>query len=196
MMTARMSLTEIKAALDDTIARQAYLMVERRLPGEPRLHGYVLARSDRLLLLHRFHDFHHDGWIIVRIEDVTEVESENDTRRFFADIHHAEGLLPAMPPFPINLWTMQTVAKALQAQTRLVIIESETMDAEEDDFILGHILGVDDEAVTVRPMDARGHWMEVEQVELGAITQIGIETPYLLMFAKHGDPPPPPAATD
>lgn len=180
----------IRSELFLAAASRRLVKLERPFRRESWLNGYVLAASDRLALVQVFHDFCHDGWVVTRVEDITEVVRD-EKEAFFEAIFRGEGLLPRELPFTVDLSSMPAAIRSVHAAHRPIIVESENLDDdEEDDFWLGMIAEIDDLRVHVRFLSILGHWDDVDAMPLRRITKLQLETPYLLTFMKYADPPP------
>ncbi|MCE9578073.1 MAG: hypothetical protein K8W52_33395 [Deltaproteobacteria bacterium] len=180
----------IRAALDAARAAGSLALLRRVFPGEPRVNGYVLAVSERLALVHQFHDFLDDGWTVLRIADIEEVVTE-EARGFFARAFRERGLAPRLPPLEVPIATMAEALRALRREEQPVIVECETAEGgDADRYDLGAVCDVTDLHVHLRPVDGAGHWVPVEAIALGRITRLHVATPYLTTFLRYADPPP------
>jgi hypothetical protein len=180
--------TSIAKQLAEACVKTQRVVVERDFPSDRRIDGFALACSDRLVLLQQLREFSPDGWTLVRLADIDEVESGEDANPFFEKVWRAERLGPEPPPFVVPVSDFVTALKAIAAEQRLTIIECETIDGEDDEFVLGRVLAVDDLRVTVVPIGASGEWLARDAIPIARITKLQIDTPYALMFHKYGAP--------
>lgn len=181
----------IRAALDDARAAGALIQLERGFPGAPFVNGYVIATGAELVLVHQFHDFYDEGWVVVRIADVLDVNRDAPQRHFEA-CFRGEGLGPRVPPFAVELGSMPAALRALAPRDRLLYVMCEGGDPADDDSFLGRVAGVSDLHVTVRELDALGQWDAPVAVALARITMLQLDTPFCTTFARYAAPYPAP----
>jgi hypothetical protein len=160
--------------------------VTRNRPAEPLLNGYVVAASDRLAMLHPFHDFLPDGYSIIRSEDVVEVR-QGEYERFWDGMLAGEGLLNGLrdPPW-VDLTNMRAAIESLAMMYQCMIIQCEDAEETDQDFYIGRLLDASPEIVRFRHFNGLGEWDdEIAEIELGDITQVAVDTPYIRHFSKY-----------
>ena len=173
---------DLEGARDD----RSFVQV-RRSRGELVIDGFVLAVGERVVLLQQFRDFAPDGWTLLRIDDIVGIEIARD---FWQRVLRAEDLGPHPLPLPIDgPLTFTSALRAAGGRGRLAIVECEA-ENDEDDFLLAQVLTVDDLRARLRPVSMEGTWFTVETIVMTTVTRVQLETPYALMYAKHGEPPP------
>ncbi len=146
--------------------------------------GFPLVLGDELVLLRTLHDFEFDGFSVLRLADVTDVRS-GDVERFFERVIKAEGLdRDLAPPRPILLRSMRTALESVRAHYRFAIIECE--GADDDEFYLGEIARVDDEALHLHYIHVDGSRdREATRVALDEITLVRFDENYLRLYGKY-----------
>jgi hypothetical protein len=182
-----------RAALEDCRAAATLVSLGRRPGNDARVHGFVIAVSDPLVLAHQFHDFYDEGWVIIRRADIVDIDQDLP-QQFFAAVFRGEGLGPRAPATPVPLDDWATVLTALAAQGRPVIVECEGADPADDTFTMGRVVGVDAATVAIHELDALGRWDGVEPIALDRITKVQLDTPFLTTFARYAAPFPGPRA--
>jgi hypothetical protein len=176
----------IREQLRSFVGAPRKVRLTRSLPSEPHHNGFVLGVGRDLVLLQQFHDFYPEGYVVLRVRDVTDVRSgkyERHGERMLA----GEGLLERIGiPYEVPLQDVPGFLKALQHRGDNVIVECEDPEEDVEDFYIGQILSVADESLSFANFDALGHWDEAPHViPIGDVTQVQFETPYVLTFSKY-----------
>ncbi|MCE9578074.1 MAG: hypothetical protein K8W52_33400 [Deltaproteobacteria bacterium] len=179
----------IRAAIEDARASGALIQLERGFASARFVNGYVVALGDELVAVHQFHDFYDEGWVVVRIDDVLEVNRDGPQRHFEA-CFRGEGLAPRPLPCAVDLASMQAALRSLRPRGALMFVECEAPDADDDATFLGRLVDVTDLHGTVRQLDALGQWDPPVAVALGRITRLQLDTPFCRTFAKYAAPYP------
>ena len=164
----------------------------RRQPSEPRLNGYILGISDRLLLMHCFDDFEPDGYTVCRIRDVIELR-HGPYEVWFDHILRSESLVAGIKlshRIDISSWT--TAFRSISRHYGHMIVECE-YDNDEEDFYIGELIETRSRSIQFRDYDALGYWSKtLKSIKQADITKVQFDTPYINVFSKYtreGDPP-------
>jgi hypothetical protein len=160
--------------------------ITRGYPGEPTHNGFVLGLGRDLVLFHQFHDFYPEGYTALRVADVKRVRS-GEHERFWEAIFRGEGLMDRVGiPYDVPLEDFRSLLAALHGRGQHVILECEGRRTDDDDFFIGRIIDLGDEAVSLRYFDPLGRWDEEPCViEYGDITKIQFDTPYINTISKY-----------
>jgi hypothetical protein len=176
--------------VERALAGHELLRIERDdIDAEP-VTGFVVERGPELLLLHRLDDFDLAGYALLRLDDVTAARSEDVeafTVRVLRDEDQLRHVGPPDPPVPVSSWG--DAFEALRASRRIVIVESEEFEQEE--FYIGRIVRVQDDAVVVHHFDAIGTWDdEPTAIRFADITRVRFDERYTTVFEPYvGEPP-------
>ncbi|MDC3958351.1 hypothetical protein [Polyangium jinanense] len=179
------------ASLVEHVGTGKMIRLERRLSGEPSLHGYLLGLGPELGLIHCFDDFEPDGYTLFRLEDVLAHERgahEEHWDRMLV----GEGLLGGLRlPFEVDLRGFPAALRSIQAHHADVIIECEDEGDDDGDFYLGRLLEIGGETIILHYVDALGRWDESPTlIPVERITKVQFDTPYLRRFMRYTAPFP------
>lgn len=156
-------------------------------PGDPTHSGFVLGLGRDLVLFHQFHDFYPDGYAALRVDDIRHVRSD-EHERFWEAMFRGEGLMDRVGiAYEVPLDDFRSLLTALHGRGQHVIIECEDRKTPDDDeFFIGRIIHLGDEAVSFRHFDSMGRWDEEPWViDYGDITKIQFDTPYINTYIKY-----------
>jgi hypothetical protein len=146
--------------------------------------GYVLAFSDQLVVLQYVYDFHLDGLKVLRVADISEVDS-SDTNDFQKQLMIKEGLEQQVPfGMTLDAADWPTVLAQLSATYPMMIIECE--DSDENSFVIGRVIRILDDSVEMLGFAGNGTWDE-ESVTLAFedITCCQVGSNYLKVYERH-----------
>jgi hypothetical protein len=165
----------------------AMVGVTRGFPGDPSIHGFVVAVGEELVLMHQFHDFYSEGFTAIRLQDIECVESgrRDDVIR---DIINYEKLAEHPPPqCGLDLSSMLAFIRSLVGRYQLVVLECESRTwCEEDEYYLGRLLSADENGVVVRCVDPVGAIdRDTTSVCHDDVTKVQFDTPYINLFARY-----------
>ena len=167
-------MSQVRDRLLKLVGRPRKVRVERGYPGEPAHNGFVLGLGRDLVLLHQFHDFYPEGYAALRMDDIEWVRS-GEHERFWDRMLRGEGLMRQIGiPYDVPLSDFESLLASLQARGQHVIVECESPEsADDDDFLIGRIVALDDDKVTIAHFDSLGRWYDDPAVvPLGGITKV------------------------
>ena len=165
----------------------------RGYPGDPIHNGFVLGIGRELVLLHQFHDFYPEGYTALRVADIERVRS-GEHERFWEAMFRGEGLMErAGIPYGVPLDDFRSLLGALHGRGQHVVIECESREkANDNDFLIGRIIALDEESVSILHFDSIGVWYdEPSVIAHGDITQVQFDTPYINTITRYLEQPPP-----
>jgi hypothetical protein len=179
-----MSTDRVRQQLDDLVARRSFAEFLRSMSGCEVLHGFLLARSKSLVLLQVVREFHLDGYSLLRVKDLDEIQCRRE-EKFFQKILQAEGVTPGARVEPkVSLSGISAALKSLARTQCLVAVECEVEDDEQ--FFAGIVTAATGTKIEMRTFDVLGKWdPEPETIDTGAISLVSWDTEYLRVFAKH-----------
>lgn len=108
--------------------------------------------------------------------------------RFWEAMFRGEGLMDQVGiRYEMPLDDFRSLLAALHGRGQHIIIECEDRKTPEDDeFFIGRIIALDDEAVSIRYFDPIGRWDDKPCViDYGDITKIQFDTPYISTLTKY-----------
>lgn len=147
-----------------------------------------LTFSDKLLLVINEDDFIFNGYSIFRFKDLTKVRIKNDK---CDEILKNEGLTTniTVPNIDIDSW--KTVFQSLREMNRNIIIEKQTIDDTDAEFVIGRIEKSYKNFAYVWNFDADGIWDDDPiKIPYSEITNIIFGSRYVDIFSKYIDKPP------
>lgn len=161
--------------------------LERDFPGESTRNGFILGLSDALILLQQFHDFYCEGYTLLRVPDVTAVQS-GQYERFWERMLHAEGILDNVGiSYDVPIQGIGSALSWLAGRAQNIAVEIESrVSSNDDEFYLGRIDHFTDDAFGFFCFDALGEWTaEPIMIRMDEVTKIQFDTPYINIFSKH-----------
>lgn len=169
------------------------VQITRAYPGETTHNGFVLGLGRDLVLLQQFHDFYTEGFTALRVADIKRVRS-GEHERFWERMFRGEGMIGLVGiSYSVPLADFRSLLAALQEMGRNVIVECEDRKtADHDDFLIGRVLTLDDETVSLLNFDPQGVWDEEPSViDFEDITKVQFDTPYINTISKYLKGPTP-----
>lgn len=156
----------------------------RRTAVDGRLiQGFVLDYSESLLLLQYVSDFHLDGFMLLRREDITELKV-GDTDHFQRQLLCAEGVLDQVD-FSFRA-PIQSFAAFLGSRGRDEIVAVEDELSEPDRFLIGAISRVAEGSATIRHFTGIARLVEPpETILIDQITSCQTDTNYIRFYQRH-----------
>lgn len=163
---------------------QSLVSIRRDSIDEHSIQGFVLAVTDELLLIQYVYDFHLDGLMVLRTQDVSNIKCDA-TNKFQKDLLISEQLLQRVPfekSFDLSSW--RSILSHLAKQYKLVIVEDEL--AQEPEFIIGRLHSVSNSLVSVKYFSGTGDWDETPtELPTNRITSCQVDTNYLNVYQRH-----------
>ena len=144
--------------------------------------GFILDFNEDWIAIQSTHDFQLNGLSIFRRKDISSMKSSS-TDDFHKKILQSDGLLQKVD------FTFRLPASGIDEflsdlpPNKIVALEDER---EDDIYIIGPILEVNDELVTLRYFSPRGTWdTEPGEIRMADITSISLQSPYILAYERH-----------
>lgn len=147
-----------------------------------------LTINDKLFLVINEDDFIFDGYSVFRFKDLTKAKIKND---MCDKILKSEGLTTnvAVPNIDISDW--KSVFESLKKMKRNIIVEKQTIDRNDSEFVIGRIEKIYKNFAYVWHFDADGIWDDSPiRVPYTQITNITFGSRYVDTFSKYLDEPP------
>ncbi|MCM1990657.1 hypothetical protein [Oceanirhabdus seepicola] len=147
-----------------------------------------LSLNDKLFLVINEYDFIFDGYSIYRFKDLIKIKIKND---MCDKILKSEGLTSniIVPNIDISGW--KSVFESLKNMNRNIIVEKQTIDGENDEFVIGRIEKIYKNFAYVWNFDADGEWDDSPiKIPYSQITNITFGSRYVDTFSKYIHEPP------
>ena len=150
---------------------------------EQSIQGFILDCSLALLLIQYVYDFHLDGFMLLRRQDITELKA-GDTDRFQRKLLLAEGVLEHVDySFRAPIQSYDAFL-ASRASDDIVIVEDEVSDP--DRFLIGPVDHVHDGIATIRHFTGVARLVEPpEVIATDQITSCQTRTNYTRFYQRH-----------
>ncbi|MGE5474882.1 MAG: hypothetical protein ACM3UU_11750 [Ignavibacteriales bacterium] len=147
-----------------------------------------LSLGEKLFLAINEDDFIFDGYSVFRFKDMTKVKVKND---LCDTILGKEGLTSTIVVPDINVSCWKSVFESLNKLNRNIIVEKQTLDGKNDEFVIGRIGRIHRDFAYVWNFDADGIWGDNPiRVPYSEITNIIFGSRYVDTFSKYIDEPP------
>ncbi|ADU27020.1 hypothetical protein [Ethanoligenens harbinense] len=142
-----------------------------------------LIASDKLFLGMEDDDFILDGYAIRRFKDVTKAQIKEG---IYEKILHAEGVFNGIVTPNVDLTDWKTIFTSLQKKSQNIIVEKESLDENEWEFVIGRIEKIYKKHVYIRHFDAEGIWQsEPYKIPYAEITTVTFASRYVDVFSKY-----------
>lgn len=149
---------------------------------------FPLLVNDKLFLGAEEDDFLIDGYAIRRFRDVTKAQIKND---LCATILNREGIADSLELPDVDITNWEMVFKSLQKINKNVIVEKESLNADDSEFVIGKIEKVCKHFAYIRHFDADGVWQaESYKIPYTGITSVTYASRYIETFSKYLGPLP------
>ena len=146
------------------------------------IHGFIVDFDDQWILLKREYDFYIDGWVLLRIEDISSLES-TPTCEFQKTLLEEEGVLDQVD-FSIRL-PEGGIKEVLANFDRRSVI---TLEEESEDgiFVIGFIDEVGADSVSIEFITGVGNIDDEKSVlDIESITTISYQSNYCLFYQRY-----------
>ena len=151
-----MTKTKIKEIVCNSINQRNLCRMYFRYDVNYRYY-FPLVSTDKLFLGTEEDDFILNGFSIRRFMDVKKVQIKDDK---CVEILKREGVENSIQTPNIDITNWETVFKSLQKLNRNIIVEKESLNEKEWEFIIGRIVRVFKKFIYVNHFDANGVWQE------------------------------------
>ena len=177
-----MTKTKIKELINIGLTQKKLCRVFLRYDAYYRYY-FPLICSDKLFLGAEEDDFILDGYCIRRFKDVTKAQIKNDMCNKILEL---EGITDNLTAPDVDLENWEAIFKSLYKQNYNVIVEKESLDDDESEFVIGRIEKVYKRFAYVRHFDADGIWQpKPYKIPYVEITSITFASRYINVFSKY-----------
>lgn len=177
-----MKKSEIKTIINSSIEQQKLCRTFFRYEANYWCF-FPLISNDKLFLGAAEDDFVIDGYSIRRYVDVTKVEVKDDK---CIEILKKEGIVESIQTPNIDISNWETAFSSLQKMNKNIIVEKESLNYCECEFVIGRIERVYKKFAYVLHFDADGIWeKEPYKIPYTEITSVSFGTRYVEVFSKY-----------
>ncbi len=170
-----------KNKLGNLIKGQSIVKIKRERMNVPSINGVVIKASEKLLLVHCLVDFHWDGYCIVRLKDISEIQHDK-YGVFLKGILIKEEIFYIKKKHPsIDVSDWFSVFNSLVSYKRNIVVEGEC----DDEFLIGKIEQVNKSSVDIRGFNALAEWDPKPTIApYSEITNVSFDNEYIKGFSK------------
>ena len=144
---------------------------------------FPLISSDKLFLGAEEDDFIIDGYSIRRYVDIVKAQTRDDKS---VEILQSEGIVNSIQIPNIDISNWRTVFSSLQTINKNIIVEKESLEDDECEFVIGRIDRIFKNFVYIYHFDANGIWQsEPFRIPYTEITSVSFGTRYVETFSKY-----------
>ena len=142
-----------------------------------------LIANDKLFLSIEEDDFLIDGYHIRRFRDMEKAEVKDD---LCCEILVKENIINSIQTPNIDISNWETIFNSLNVLNKNIIVEKESLDDDESEFVIGRIEKVFKHHSYVRHFDADGIWQdEPYKIPYTEITSLTFGSRYIEVFSKY-----------
>jgi len=166
----------------DSILESQYIGIIRDKFSGNKIQMFPLIANEKFVLGLRVRDFTADGFVILKVSDITEIE-RNKTSQYFEYILKAEKQFDKRNDLiNIDLDSWETIFKSLQDSNLIV----ELVDDLDDALDIGEVRCVDKNSLKLRCFNTIGVWDD-ENIEISYenITSVVFLDNYSCIFSKY-----------
>ncbi len=171
--------------IDRLIADRTLISVRRKRVDSHFIQGFPLAVSERLVLLQYVYDFHIDGFMLLRLRDISDWKI-GDTNMFQRRLLLEEGVFDQVQfDFMAPIDSFPEFLRSLPP-TELVIVESERTDPPA--MHIGTIASADSRTVAINYITGIARQEDTpRQMVVRDIASCRIRTNYISFYQRHFD---------
>lgn len=169
--------------LTNDIKDRSLVAIRREAIDARLIQGIILQFSNDLLLLQYVHDFHLDGQLIVRREDITEIRCRS-TDIFQRQLLIDSGLFDRIDfQVSLDLTSFSSLLNHQKDKTIVIIEREQPVDAC---FWIGQHLGSTSQNIRLREFTGSGRWLEdPTDIPADDVTCCQLNTNYIRFYADY-----------
>lgn len=183
-------MTVTNEQLAEFIEERTLVGIRRDCIDSRLLQAIPIRYSSSLLLVQYIFDFHVDGQLVLRREDITSI-SCRATDRFQRRLLEENGLIETVDfDFRADLSSYASVLNSQPAQS-IVILENEGLD--DSAFWIGRFVEANDETIRLHEFSGAANWeSELTEIDEKEITCCQLNSNYIRFYARYFESHPPP----
>ena len=118
-----------------------------------------------------------------RIGNIKKIELRDDT---CVNINKQNKLLEGIEVPNVNINSWNEIFKSLKEMDKIIIVENESLNPNESDFVIGKIISVKAHKVHMKIFDADGEWEDgYLEIPFRFITSVSFDSRYCNQWQKH-----------
>ncbi len=163
---------------------RSLVTIKRQNIDRNKIQGFLLDFSDELILIQYVYDFNLDGFMALRISDITSIESTK-TDIFQTQLLDDEGLLSNIDfETSYNIKNWATLINNLSPEFRFLILEDE--NPEYPLFFLGEISKIAKDGVSIRGFSGAANWDdELSEISFKDISSLQAGNNYAQVYERY-----------
>jgi len=165
------------------VSKRLLVCIRREEIDTRAIQAFLLGFSDNLLLIQYIYDFHVDGQLILRRDDITAITSDA-TDGFQRKLLKNNNLFQHID-FEFNA-TLTSFPALLNSQppNAIVILENERLD--DSDFWMGRYVDSTDETIRLHEFSGAGNWEDsLSSIAAAEVTCCQLNTNYTNVYARY-----------
>jgi hypothetical protein len=144
--------------------------------------GYVVDASDRHVLLHLVtDDIRLGGYVILRIEDISEVRTDFDEHHFIEKALNLRRMAPERPVL-VDLNSIESILGSIAEHYSLMVVHREALNQPER--LIGEVESICDKTFNLREIDREAKWVGTKRVRFDEVTRIEFDGGYETAIAQ------------
>ncbi len=167
-----------------TLKKQKCLVsIRRKKINNDRIQGFILDFSKNLILIQHVSNFHLDGLTILRVMDISNIES-NKTDQVQTEILKANGVFAQVNfdrEYKLTNW--RSVFSTLASEYPLITIEDE---GDCPILMVGQLKNIREKSVKIHEFTSSGRWLgDISEMNYKAINSFRVGNHYANMYQKY-----------
>lgn len=144
--------------------------------------GYVVDATDDHVLLHLVSDgIRLEGYVILRVDDITEVQSDFEECQFIQKALQLRRMEPERPVL-IDLKSIETILSSISEHYSLMVVHRE--EVGENQFCIGEVESIADKTFSLREIDHDAKWVGSKRIRFEEVTRIEFDGGYETALAQ------------
>jgi hypothetical protein len=144
--------------------------------------GYVVDANDHFVLMHLVtDDIRLEGYVALRLDDITEVKSEFDNHRFIEKALQLRKMAPQRPVL-VDLNSMETILASVDEHFSLMVVHREAVDQSE--CHIGSLESIADKTFVMKEIDRDAQWCGVKRLRVDEVTRVEFNGGYETALAQ------------
>lgn len=170
-------------SLSSHVKHRDLVSIRRAKIDGASIQGFLLDFSDTLVLLQYVYDFHLDGYLVVRLGDISDLRS-SATDRFQKGLLRSEGIFDQADfSFRAPIQSFDAFL-ASRPSREIVIVEDESHKPQK--FLIGTVARVDKDVAWVNHFTGTARLAKpIQKIQINRITSCQIRTNYSLFYERH-----------
>lgn len=175
---------ELNEVIQYHIDNKMILNIERAGISELNITGFPIFLTGNYLLMTNIYDFHDEGYVLIKTEDITDAYS-NEDEAFYETVCIRENLHCKISTCPIkDMQDLKSIIEIIK-HGRYITFHCEK-ENERCNFFMGKVKNISNDYVELLSLGADGKWNDkTDIVYFLDITMIVIDDNYAKMFYKY-----------